>query len=129
MEMTTGKMNIQEALCFWSVFSSIINPSASTQCDVIKLRELGLMLFCQGYVNTRTRAESFHRTEILAQSLVTPAFPSTGGAVQHSPRAPTRQTTHNMQKLVRDSEQIVQYVKDNISLLLGVVTVCSEIYH
>ena len=121
LEVTTGKMTVAEAQCYWSVFAAARASILGQFGDWIDMQTLGILLICQCFPNARARADSFHRSELLAQSLATTAIStspvSTGPALA---RAPSR---NNISKLLRDNSSISQFIAENVTLLIGMITV------
>jgi len=122
--MCAGKMTLPEAQAFWSVFSAARETVLGQFGDWINIQTLGLMMLCQCFPNTRARADSFHRTEILAQSLATaaisPSHNSSSGALA---RSPGRNHLLNINNLLRDNASIQQFLHDCIPLIVGMISV------
>jgi len=93
----------------------------------MELGILGIFLFCQAYAQARARADSSQHNEALVHSLATTmAIPSTailspGGHKLGSHRS---QLVSSSSKLVRDNLGIVQFIVENISMLINTATVC-----
>ena len=122
IDVSTSKLSLVEAQCYWSVFTSTANTTGVQGGDWMDLSILGILLLCQCYPNSRARAESFHRTEVFAQSLATSAVASP--AVNASlARPPTSwNPLINLPKLIRDNGHITQFICDNVEILVGIIT-------
>jgi hypothetical protein len=126
LDITSNKISVSEALCHWSIFTSTAQCTFGESKESLDLRVLGILLFCQGYVNARARAESFHRSEALAQSLATTVIGSLSSqGTNGTMRSGLRGGMPHIQKLFRDGSSIVHYIVDHANLLIGLITVCT----
>jgi hypothetical protein len=127
LELMSSKINVSEAQCFWSMFSAARATLLNQFGDWIDLPSLGLLMICQCFPNARIRADSFHRSEIIAQSLAVSAISTSASPpIQNiaSSRVTSRINIANTAKLVRDNSSILQFVIENIPIIIGVITVC-----
>lgn len=125
LDATSGKIPVPEALCHWSIFTSTVQNIFGEFKEYLDVDVIGILLFCQGYVHARARAESFHRSEALAQSLATTAIaPVTPAVTNGTMRPGVRAALPHIQKLFRDGSSIVQYIVEHANLLIGLMTVC-----
>ena len=121
--MCSGKLSLSEAQSFWSVFSAARESVLGQFGDWINIQTLGLLMICQCFPNTRVRADSFHRSEILAQSLTTAAIsPSHTNSSVGLGRSPGRSHLLNISNLLRDNASIQQFVSDCIPLIVGMIS-------
>ena len=125
MDATSSKLTVAEAQSYWSVFTASRSSVLGQVGDWIDLQTLGVLLLCQCYLNVRVRAESFHRAEVLAQTLSPPATAPSSPQISPMNRTNTnRNPLLNLSKLLRDSSTISQFVVDNASYFVGMVAVC-----
>jgi hypothetical protein len=124
LDATVQKLSVAEALSYWSVFASARGSILGQYGDWIDIQTLGILMLCQCFPNARARADSFHRVEILAQSLATTAISPSTSTSMGITRSASRYNISNLNKLLRDNSSISQFVIDNISLFIGMITVC-----
>jgi hypothetical protein len=126
IDSVSSRMPLSEAQCYWSMFMACRQSILGQVGEWMELGTLGIFLFCQAYAQARARADSSQHNEALVQNLAnTMAIPATAS----QPSGASRGMSHRSQlmtsssKLVRDNSSILQFVLDNISLLINIATV------
>ena len=122
IESVSTKMAVCEAQCYWSMFMSCRQSVLGHVGEWMELGTLGIFLFSQAYAQARARADSNHHNEALFHSLATTmAVPSI--SVGQRSMSHKSQLLSSSAKLVRDNSGILQFVVDNLLLLIKAVTV------
>jgi hypothetical protein len=125
LDVAAQKLGTAEAQCYWTVFASARGSILGQFGEWIDIQTLGILLLCQCFPNARARADSFHRAEVLAQSLAATAIsPSSNAGPMGLTRSPSRNNILNISKLLRDNSSICQFVVENVTLFIGMITVC-----
>ena len=123
IDISAQKLSLTEAQSYWLIFTSARNAILGQAGDWIDLPTLGILLLCQCYPNARAREDSFHRSEVLAQSLATAAVsPPPSGAVQTPRSQGGWNALTNLSKLVRDNGFITEFLRENMTVLIGMIT-------
>jgi hypothetical protein len=127
IDSVSSKMPLSEAQCYWSMFMACRQSMLGQVGEWMELGTLGIFLFCQAYAQARARADSSQHNEAVVQNLATTmAIPSNSSQSPNSARGVVHrsQLMTSSSKLVRDNSSILQFILENLSLLIGVASVC-----
>ena len=122
LDLACSRLSISEANAYWSVFIATKGFILGQLGDWIDLQTLAILLLCQCFPNARARAGSFHRSEVLAQTLAATVVTTHSPANSPMNRAsPNRNGLLNLAKLLRDNSVIMSFISDNLSFLVNLV--------
>ena len=117
LDASSSRLSVSESQAYWSIFITVKTVVLGQVGDWIDLATLGILLVCQAFPNVRARAESFHRTEVMAQTLAHPVAAGSTPSVP-TPTSRSRGQLMNLPRLVRDSSTVLSFVHEVIPNLL-----------